>query len=495
MVDRRVDVLIAVPALIGEGVDDPLRELAVKTYQGLAHPGEGLSFIDFRKNLLLPSIFHADPTFGVLPGGSAKRGEFVEEKMDPEKTEVFILAGYIEIESDAPVPETLETDRRDIITVMLDLELSAHLTCGNSRYVGKVKGYVDAVKDLWDALDLKTLRESGLDGSNVAIALVDTGIQLAYLRKKLNDEQYSSYPHAGKPPVIINVDEARSWQPRTLASQPFKHCLDHGTMTAYDLLICAPAATLLDYPMLSARSPGDHLVKGTIRAAMIAYHHIVVHWIRYATYGLPKPPYNTLVINNSWGIYNPALDEFPKGSPSRYVDNPNHPFRSVIKLLEAHYFDIIFCSGNCGAPCPTPPCLKCTTGTINGAGAYPEVLTVAGCDLKDDRVGYSSQGPAIAGMPQPKKPDVSAYTHFLGSGYRGRWLPDAGTSVSAPVTAGCIAALRTKIDSTTAGQAPADLFDTFRSTAVSRPGPAGWNADYGFGIINPVAVGTHYAVI
>jgi hypothetical protein len=488
MADHCVRVLIAVPQLVERGDDDPLRELAKLTYGALAEGADPRLSLDFDKNLSLPPRFHVDPSFGVLPGGSIN-DDVSFENMSPEKTELFILAGYFEFAANERISPVLRVEGRGDVTVMLDLEVSAHLTCGTSRF----KGNADDVRA---KLDLQTLRSYGLDGTGVAVALIDTGIQLAYLAKKLNDEQYSSYPHVGKPPITINTDEACSWPPPRLASRPFQHCLDHGTMTAYDVLIAAPNATLLDYPMLSARAPGDHTVRGTIRAVMTAYHHIAVRWIYYASLPkpLPKPPYRALVVNNSWGIYNPALD-FPPGNPGRYIDNPNHHFRRIVKLLNNHNFDIVFSAGNCGSDCPAPPCLGCITGTINGASAYPEVLTVAGCDIDDNRVGYSSQGPAIAGMPEREKPDVTAYTHFLGSAVWARWLPDAGTSASGPVTSGCIAALRTKVDPTVPGKSPADMFAAFRNTAQPRPGPAGWNPDYGFGIINPVAVGQYFCVI
>ena len=49
-----------------------------------------------------------------------------------------------------------------------------------------------------------------------------------------------------------------------------------------------------------------------------------------------------------------------------------------------------------------------------GANGHKDVLCVAGVDTHDQWVGYSSEGPAIAGMDH-EKPDVAAYTHFLGS--------------------------------------------------------------------------------
>jgi subtilisin family serine protease len=147
---------------------------------------------------------------------------------------------------------------------------------------------------------------------------------------------------------------------------------------------------------------------------------------------------------------------------------------------------MIFAAGNAGLPCPMPPFLHNTTGSIMGANAYPEVLTVAGCDINDTRVGYSSQGPSIALFPQgPQiKPDLTAHTHFLGSQVQGQRQPDTGTSAACPIAAGCVAALRTA--GATATTSPADLFRILRDTA--RPvGTPGWNKDFGYGIIDPVA--------
>jgi hypothetical protein len=119
-----------------------------------------------------------------------------------------------------------------------------------------------------------------------------------------------------------------------------------------------------------------------------------------------------------------------------------------------------------------------------GANASPDVLTLAGCDIHDARVGYSSQGPSIDGMFQ-SKPDLTTYTHFLGSEAFGANSPDSGTSAACPVAAGCIAAMRTKLSPKT--HPPANLFAQLRATARQVAGTAGWNKDYGHGIIDPDA--------
>jgi hypothetical protein len=104
----------------------------------------------------------------------------------------------------------------------------------------------------------------------------------------------------------------------------------------------------------------------------------------------------------------------------------------------------LFAAGNCGTPCPSSRCGGQTNPSIIGANAHQDVLTIAGCDVHDQRVGYSSQGPAIAGMG-PNKPDLTAYTHFLGSEAFGAGTADSGTSTACPVAAGCVAALRSLI--------------------------------------------------
>jgi hypothetical protein len=91
-----------------------------------------------------------------------------------------------------------------------------------------------------------------------------------------------------------------------------------------------------------------------------------------------------------------------------------------------------------------------------------------------------------------EKPDITSYTHFLGSEVFGTGAPDSGTSAACPVTAGCVAALRTspKVPPRTTVP-PAKLFDILRQTAHPKPGPhRAWNGDYGFGIIDPLAAAT-----
>jgi hypothetical protein len=324
-------------------------------------------------------------------------------------------------------------------------------------------------------LRTETLWREGCDGSGVAIAIVDSGIYLPRLTEQLGFE-----------PAL---DRELSWKPDGLVTQPGEHRLGHGTMCAYDALIVAPKATLIDIPMLIARAPGDHKVSATVGTAADAYQHLFDKWAA-------KPNYKALVVSNSWGIFNPGLEDFPLGNKNRFIDNLDHGFRKLIKKLNDAGVDIVFCGSNCGPVCTSPACLSQTDGMIMGANAYPEVLTVGGCDTDNDLIGYSSHGPAIAMLSQhevhqqdelKKKPDISAYTHFLGSKTQRNFLPDTGVSAACPVAAGCIAALRTKVPAEISSD---KLFTAIKQTARlgNGPGSSGvWNERFGHGIIDPVA--------
>jgi hypothetical protein len=219
---------------------------------------------------------------------------------------------------------------------------------------------------------------------------------------------------------------------------------------------------------------------GTLSVAVLAYAQLLASWaVQFAPGGLHQ--YKALVVSNSWGIFHPSWD-FPDGHPGRYCDNPRHPFHLLVSALSGAGADIVFAAGNCGTECADGRCKTRTQGAIMGASAHRDVLTLAGCDTSDRRVGYSSQGPSIAGM-YPDKPDVTAYTHFLGSEAFGLNDPDTGTSAACPVAAGCIAAIRTKRGPSVTP--PAALNDQLRATARGVVPGGGWNGDYGHGIIDP----------
>jgi hypothetical protein len=400
-----------------------------------------------------------DEEFGAVPIGAGGGGELLSPAvLSPDESDKFLVRGFVPADDPEKVPDRIEDD-----LVYADASIGGQLVCGTSRAVGMTY-------EVQQKLDTAVLAGHGLDGAGVALAVVDSGIYLPWLKR-----QIGTYPA---------FDAANSWRPSTLTTKPGMHRIGHGTMCAFDALIAAPKATLIDVPILKARGTGDHSARGTVGAAMQGY------WVLIARWALGQMSYTALVINNSWGILHPSLD-LPPTHPGRYIDNPNHIFRLYVGALSLSGADLVFAAGNCGADCPSAVCLSRTAGTIMGANAYSEVLTLAGCDVTDARVGYSSQGPSIYKMPQ-QKPDLTAYTHFLGSRTYRHFVPDTGTSTASAVAAGCVAALRTRLPP--GKTPPPTLFQVLRTTA-HQVGAAPWNVDYGYGIIRPVAAGRALKII
>lgn len=442
----RIPVFLAMPA------QEPLIESALAFRERRA-PAFPLSYATLPKE----RDFVLDIDFAAVPLGTGDTTESVRAAVDqPAESELFGVHGSIEVESLEDVPVTIGQR-----SVFADPQIQPFLTCGGSPPVG-------SVMHVQTKLAVAALAAKGLDGKDVAVAIMDSGINLDHLKKKL-----------GAMPAF---DFSNSWTPPGLTTLPGKHPVDHGTMCAYDVLIAAPKATLLDFPILAGSTPGGNIVGKHLNAAWSGFTHLINSWaVSFAPGSVSK--YKALVVSNSWGVYHPSWD-FPAGHPGRYCDNPAHLFNLMISTFASTGADILFAAGNCGAQCADIRCQSRTKGTIMGANAHPEVLTLAGCDTQDARVGYSSQGPSIAGM-HPPKPDLTCYTHFLGSEAFGSGSADVGTSTACPVAAGCVAALRTKVSPSSTP--PANLFAQLRATARPAGGQTSWNGDYGHGILDPLA--------
>lgn len=409
------------------------------------------------ENAAAPANLQLDPNFPAIPLGGATAESMAVESMTPQQSQGFAVRATIEIEEGATPPE-----RVDGVPIFADPAIEPFITCGGDPPVGNAQ-------DVATALDVPGLGAKGLNGGQVAIAVMDTGINLAFLTSAL-----------GRTPTL---DTANSWNAPGATTAAGAYPVGHGTMCAFDALIAAPNATLLDFPILSLAGSGGSAISGVLSAALLAYAQVLSSWAVTKT-GSDLSQYVAVVLTNSWGVYNPSWD-FPAGHPGRYIDNPNHPFNLLVGTVVSAGVDVVFAAGNCGADCPASKCQGRTTDTIMGANAHPAVLTVAGCDTTGARVGYSSQGPSITGMdPLREKPDITAYTHFLGSQAFGAGSADSGTSAACPVAAGCVAALRTL----KSGVPSNTIFGAFRANPGAHGGA--WGADYGFGIINPVAAAT-----
>jgi Subtilase family len=409
----------------------------------------------------VPTGFTVDINFPMIPLGDTDTQGRLSAAADPlfsGETQVAVR-GFVEGTLEDP-PHTL-----DGFQLFADPEIQPFLTCGGDAAVG-------THEDVAARVDTAGLFHLGLDGSSVAIAIVDSGINLAHLQAVLG--------------FTPNFDAANSWSPPNAGSSPGDWPVGHGTMCAFDALIAAPSATLVDVPVLSADMTGSgSIMSSTLSAALLAFSTLLGSWNSGLGSG-DLSQYRGLVCSNSWGIFHPSWD-FPPGHAGRYLDNPNHPFMLQLEAMSRGGIDMFFAAGNCGANCPDGRCQNRVVGAVMGASASIDVMSVAGCDINEERVGYSSQGPGIAGL-HSMKPDITSYTHFLGSRAFGDLEPDSGTSAACPVAAGCMAALRTQISP----RSPATtymMYDHLRLNALLPPNQVqGWNEDYGHGIIRPVAV-------
>jgi subtilisin family serine protease len=306
-----------------------------------------------------PRGFTLDPRIPAIPIGSASVTGTTAESLQPDQSENFAVRGLIEAEDAQDIPPEVDGQ-----AIFADPAIAPFVTCGGNGPVGTAQTVAQQLR-------VPDLANHGLDGADVAIAIMDTGINLNHLRAKLG--------------VMPRFDAANSWKVPGTTTMPGQHPVNHGTMCAYDALIAAPNATLLDFPILNNNAPGGSTMAGTLSVALLGFAQLMSSWaVSFAPGGLHR--YKALVVNNSWGIFHPSWD-FPAGHPGRFCDNPNHPFNIIVGTLARTNVDIVFAAGNCGAQCADMRCAGRVTEAIMGASAHSDVLTLAGCDTMDQRVG------------------------------------------------------------------------------------------------------------
>lgn len=382
--------------------------------------------------------------------GDREVGRFCTFDARPDVS-TYLIRG--EVEDDTALNRLIENVKQDPngVGVFSDPRISAFAVCPSRN---ESFGTHNSVANL---LETSRLHARGMDGSNVMVAIVDTGLNLEYLQD-----------HGVNP----KFDPDHSWSPIPDII-PGNAPVDHGTMCAFDACIAAPNCTLLDYALLLSQAEGGSEMDGFLSDAVKAYSNLLE---LLSTDEANKP---RVVVNNSWGMYHPSWD-FPVGHLGNYSDNPDHPFNIITESLEIGGADILFAAGNCGPDCPSGGCYgssyrPATDRAIYGANSHPSVLCIGAVTINKVRLGYSSQGP---GRLDPDKPDVCAYSHFVGSGV---YPADSGTSAACPVAAGVVAAIRSVHSPT--DLTPAQLRNIFRRTSDDR-GRIGFDYGHGYGVIN-----------
>ena len=270
----------------------------------------------FRPDSLFPPV--------QLPPRDQTRPGAMMLTFDEPASSTYIIRGDIPDKPEARDHAVRALQNRvDVVGVFSDPYVDAFPVCPGDPPVG---GEVDVAR----LLDRAGLQRAGMDGAGVPIAVVDTGFNYAYLQA------------LGR---SAPLDSAQSWSPPNTATAPGQWPVNHGTMCAFDATILAPVATLLDYAVLQTVASGGSPVAGLLTDAVLAYRNLL-------SILLPvQPAKRRLVVNNSWGIYDPAWD-FPSVHPGNYTHSPGHPFNLITGALDAAGADILFVAGNCGPQCP-----------------------------------------------------------------------------------------------------------------------------------------------
>ena len=445
MPDKKIRVLIQMRYTPELDVALTARRFSTSTVSSMDIPG--LSVDESYTPVKLPNREPRDRV------GDMEVGRLFTFDARPEVS-TYLIRG--EVEDDTALNRLIENVKQDPkgVGVFSDPRISAIAVCPQNP--------VGSNEDVANLLNTSTLHARGMDGSNVMVAIVDTGINLDLLRSAgINpkfdpDHSWSPIPEVIPGDAPIYMEEAR-----------------HGTMCAFDACIAAPNCTLLDYALLLSQAEGGSEMDGFLSDAVKAYSNLLE---LLSTDEANKP---RVVVNNSWGMYHPSWD-FPVGHLGNYSDNPDHPFNIITESLEIAGADILFAAGNCGPDCPSGGCYgssyrPATDRAIYGANSHPSVLCIGAVTINKVRLGYSSQGP---GRLDPDKPDVCAYSHFVGSGV---YPADSGTSAACPVAAGVVAAIRSVHSPT--DLTPAQLRNIFRRTSEDR-GRIGFDYGHGYGVIN-----------
>lgn len=295
-------------------------------------------------------------------------------------------------------------------------------------------------------LGVRRVWADGFAGQNVILGMVDEGVN-------------------GKTYPVIGGYEPESDDELRFGEAAIT---SHGSMCAADVLVAAPRARILDYPMLDQATSAD----GAFMFQLILEQR--------RKDGTPQ------VVNNSYGFVGlPSQNAMPEHEAWDF----NHPFNRKVREVAASGAAVFFAAGNCGSDCPSGNCKASAIGpgrAINAAAAMADVFTIAAVNSRGERVGYSAQGPALAppGGFVDRKPDFAAYTHFFGNFGPGRPGGDAdeydsGTSAATPVAAGVACLLLSAFPQLT----PARLRQALLQGAME-VGQPGWDPLHGHGIIN-----------
>jgi Subtilase family len=386
-----------------------------------------------RRELRVDLGIEFDPLFTPVPmpasGNSMEFGLGIKGGFEPATVLLRADANEAQI--------ALLSERPDVVALWSDPEIAPIAVDCDGTATGTSADVANAIgaNEVWSL--------SGTRGGGIGIGIVDGGV----------DQR--RFPVVG------------GWSPdhRSPWGDPSVAWGGHGNMCAHDALIACPDASIFDYRIGATPTAG---IPALLSSVVQSYQHA----LDLLSQGRPYPH----VMSNSWGLYEQSWDPYPPGHPMNYTHNRQHAaIRKIMEYIDAGNL-VAFAAGNCGDRCPDGRC-GADVGpgrSIRGANGHERIISVGAVNLRDEWIGYSSQGPSTFA---PQKPDICAYSHF-----EGFFPSDTGTSAACPVVAGVLGLLRAARGRFGQDRARAVLVNSARK--VAEPG---WRADFGHGIIDAAA--------
>lgn len=289
--------------------------------------------------------------------------------------------------------------------------------------------------------------KQGVEGEGITVGIVDTGVDVEHPAVR---SKYRGFNEDGTLNDNYNFFDAIGSK-KTPYDDNSHGTHVTGTITGstkdrnYGM---APKADWIAAKVLSGSGSGS--ASGILKA---------LEWMMAPRDGQGKNPDPTKapdVINNSWGIADPNYDGF----------------RSVWKALDASGITVVTAAGNRGPG----------RGSLDAPGAYPEQITVAATDSRDEAASFSGRGPSPWSPGGEFVPDVAAPGKGVTSSVPGGgYATYSGTSMATPATAGVVALLLSKYPELTSQQ----VNEVLKSSAVDL-GDRGHDSTYGAGRIDVV---------
>ena len=313
-------------------------------------------------------------------------------------------------------------------------------------------------------INANMLKRQNLEGDGVNVVVVDHGLDL----RDIPPGRFGGgWSHMNPATGAVQ-----------LPGQTRGEDAQHGRMMVRNILDAAPHSRMYDFPLIPPRIWNINLFVSDANAAfnqLLSDIGFLSHWPQWS---------GPWVLVNPWAIF----DRRPERPLGDYTDNLAHPLNLAVTRAVNQGLDVVFCAGNCGQFCPDQRCGPRDQGpgqSIFGANSHPRVISVGAVRVDTRWHGYSSQGPGQTNMAIPgsllplRKPDLCAPSNF--SETHDAYTANTGTSAACGVTAGVVAALRSKWKP---GSVSPDMMRVIVSlTARQTEGP-GWNGRLGNGILN-----------